>query len=72
MKRKCLNVGNVPPVQLAEIQEVFVADIKAQVLMNDIPDELIVNWDQTGVPLVPTGEWTMHRTGDKIIPITNI
>ena len=39
----------------AELQEVFFADIKAQVLMNDIPDELVINWDQTALPLVPTG-----------------
>ena len=45
------------PTQFAQIQEVFLADIKAQVVMNDIPDEMIINWDQTCVPLVPIGEW---------------
>ena len=39
--------------------------------MNDIPDQLIINWDQTGVLLVPTGEWTMHHAGEKTIPIAN-
>ena len=39
--------------------------------MNDIPDDLIVNWDQTGIQLAPTGDWTMHRSGAKIIPIGN-
>ena len=63
--------GKISPTQFAEIQEIFLADITAQVLINDIPDELIINWDQSGVPLVPTGEWTMHRAGEKIIPITN-
>ena len=71
VKRKCSNAGKISPIQLAQIQEVFLADIKAQVVMNDIPDELIINWDQTGVPLVPTGGWTMHRAGDRIIPIAN-
>ena len=47
----------------------FLADSKAQVLMNDIPDELVINWDQTALPLVPTGEWTMHHAGEKMIPI---
>ena len=71
VKRKCSNAGKISPIQFAEIQEVFLADIKAQVLMNDIPDELIINWDQTGLPFVPTGEWTMHRAGEKINPIAN-
>ena len=71
VKKKCSNAGKVSTLQLAHIQEVFPADVRAQVVMNDIPDEVIINWDQTGVPLVPTGEWTMHRAGDKIIPIAN-
>ena len=71
VKRKCSNAGNISPTQFAEIQEVFLADIKAQVLMNDIPDELIINWDQTGVPLVHTGEWTVHNASEKIISIAN-
>ena len=71
VKMKSSNAGKVSPIQFAEMQEVFLADIKAQVLINDIPDELIINWDQTGLPLVPTVEWTMHRAGEKIIPITN-
>ena len=50
----------------------FLADIAAEVLMNDIPDDLIFNWDQTGLQLVPTGEWTMHKSGDKIIPIAHV
>ena len=50
--------------QLSHIQEVFLADIKAYVLMK-------TSWDQSGVPLVPTDEWSMHRAGEKIIPIAN-
>ena len=41
------------------------------VLMNEIPNELILNWDQTGIQLVLTGKWTMHRAGAKVIPISN-
>ena len=40
--------------------------------LNDIPDELIFNWDQTGLHMVPTGERTMHKSGDKIIPIAHL
>ena len=39
--------------------------------MNEAPPELIVNWDQTALHLVPTGQWTMHRTGDKIVPFSS-
>ena len=39
--------------------------------MNEIPSQLILNWDQTGIQLVPAGQWTMHRANDKVIPIAN-
>lgn len=72
VKRKCSNAGKVSLPNFEMIQEVFLADISAEVLMNDIPSDLIFNWDQTGLPLVPTGQWTMHHIGDKVIPIANV
>ena len=71
VKRKGCNAGKVSPLHFTEIKDIFLADIQAEILMNDIPDELIVNWDQTGIQLVPTGDWTMHRAGEKIVPINN-
>ena len=68
VKRKCSNAGKVSVTHLKTIQEVFLADITAQVIMNDIPDELIFNWDQTALPLVPTGQWTMHPAGGTVVP----
>ena len=46
------------------IKEATLADIAAKVL---IPYKLIINWDHTGLQLVPTG--TMHSAGDKIVPM---
>lgn len=64
VKRKCSNAGKVSLPNFTRIQEIFLADIAAEVLMNDIPDELI-SWDQTGLPFVPTGQWTMHHLEKK-------
>ena len=69
VKRKCSNAGKVLLPDFEKIKEVFLADIAAEVLMNDIPDQLIINWDHTGLSLVPTGQWTMHQAGDKVVPI---
>ena len=71
VKRKCSNAGKVPVTRFEEIQEAFLADVTAEVVMNEIPDDLIVNWDQTALHLIPTGQWTMHHSGDKMVPITN-
>ena len=39
--------------------------------MNEIPDELIFNWDQTALPLVLTRQWTMHPAGGTMVPIAH-
>ena len=40
-RRKCSNAGKVSVVQFQELKENFIADIQAEVLMNDIPLEII-------------------------------
>ena len=32
---------------------------------------LILNWDQTALHLVPTGQWTMNKSGKKVVTICN-
>lgn len=71
VKRKCSNAGKISVFRFEEIQSDFLADIQAEVVMNEIPEELIFNWDQTPLQFVPTGQWTMHKAGEKIIPIAN-
>ena len=41
----------------------------AEFVMNNILPDLIINWDQTGLKIVPTGEWTMNLAGEKVISI---
>ena len=33
------------------------------VTMEEVPPELVLNWDQTGIKLVPASSWTMERQG---------
>ena len=63
VKRKSSNAGKVA---LEDFEEFL-----AEVLMNDIPIDLVFNWDQTGIQLIPTGDWTMHQAKDKLVPITH-
>ena len=35
--------------------------LRATVEMEEIPPELILNWDQTGIKLVPSTNWTMEE-----------
>ena len=40
--------------------------------MEEIPPELILNWDQTGIKLVPSSFWTMERQGEKRVEMVGV
>lgn len=39
----------------------FLADVVATVTMEDIPPELILNWDKTGIKIVPSSTLYMDN-----------
>ena len=47
--------------QFDECKVIFLVDVAAEVLFNSIPQSLIINWDQTGLFIVPTGDWTTEK-----------
>ena len=57
--------------QFEECKEIFLADVAAEVIINDIPESLIINWDQTGLSIVPSGDWTTEKEGTNIVPIAH-
>ena len=44
-------------------------DIKNVVELDEIPPQLIINWDQTAIHYVPVGSWTMELEGAKRVDI---
>ena len=72
VKRKCSTAGKVLVEQFHELKEVFLADVTAEVLINNIPDELIFNWDQTSLSIIPTGEWTMEKRDEKVVKLDHL
>ena len=40
--------------------------------MDEIPSQLIYNWDQTGVHLVPSSNWTVAKKGSKRVEIKGL
>ena len=40
--------------------------------MEEIPPQLILNWDQTGIHLVPASSWTMDKRGSKQVEIKGV
>ena len=50
----------------------FLLDIKAVVEFHDIPNSLIINWDETGIHYVPVVSWTMKKEWSKRVEIAAV
>ena len=65
VKRKATTKAT-PSMSTEEFEKVkatFLKQIASIVQLRDIPDSLIINLDQTGIKLVPCGDWTMAAKG---------
>ena len=72
MKRRGTTKSKVSVENFSEIQRRFLEEITTTVQMHEIPSELIFNWDQTGINLVPTTTWTMDERGSKRVEIAGL
>ncbi len=52
-----------------QLKRAFLLDVYNTAQMEDIPPEMIINWDQTGVKMVPTSCWTMNVVGAKRVEV---
>ncbi len=55
-----------------QLRDEFFSELFSIVAMEEIPPELILNWDQTGIHLVPAAAWTMEQRGSKRIEIEGV
>ena len=55
-----------------EIKSQFLMDIMAAVTMEEIPDEMVINWDQIAIKYIPLSDWTMAAKGSKRVEVFGI
>jgi len=51
------------------IKSQFLADIVIVKTLQRIPDDLILNWDHTGINIVPGSAWTMDQKGQQHVEL---
>ena len=56
IKRKATTKLKVTVADFEEKKQQFLQDIKAVVVFEEIPDQLIINWDQMGINYVPVSQ----------------
>ena len=59
VKRKVSNKAKIAVENLASLKEQFFLDFKNVVDKEEIPQDSILNWDQTAIYYVRVSNWTM-------------
>ena len=63
VKRRDSSTAKISVTNFEELKEQYLFDIKAVTMMEEVPPELIINWDHTGISIVPGSAWTMEVKG---------
>ena len=64
--------NKLPVERFAEIKEQFLSNVVSTVEFMEIPAELFLNWDQTGIKTVPSCAWTMDQQRSKHVEIIRV
>ena len=64
--------AKILPGNFEEIRDSFLVEVMSVVVMEEIPPELVINWDHTAFKLVPSSNWAMEKKGTKRIEIITI
>ena len=69
VKRKASTKAKTTVINFNERKETFLQDIKHSMLMDEIPPELVINFDQSGDHYVPVSSWSMEVEGAKRVEV---
>ena len=63
VKRKGTKAARKVPDDFEFIKMEFLSEIQKLVKTCDIPDDLMINFDQTNVMIIPIGDYTLDKVG---------
>ena len=72
VKRKATTKAKVSVKDFEARKTTFLNDVFTTVIMEDILQERIVNWDHTALHYVPVSLWNMEKKGSTRVPIAGI
>ena len=72
MKRQATTKVKVSPSNFAILKHQFLDNIRSMAMIDEIPQDIIINWDQTGVKYVPVSNWTMEVKGSKRVEVAGV
>ena len=69
VKRKGGTKARVLPTNFDGLRTTFLQQIQVTMEFEEIPSELVLNWDHTALSYVPASKWTMEKKGATRIEI---
>ena len=72
VKRRASTKAKVNIEDFASVKSQFLFDTNTIVEMEEIPHNLVINWDQTGIHYIPVSSWTMEKEGAKRVETTAV
>ena len=69
VKRKAITTVKITTEIFEDLKVQFLTDIETVSMLEDIPKDLVINWDQTAVKFVPVSNWTQEVKGTKRVEI---
>ena len=58
--------------QVSQMKHTYLTQVSGMVKVHKILSELVINWDQAGVNLIPSQNWTMEQQGSSRVEIAGI
>ena len=71
-RKATISKGKDTVPDFAELKKSFVQSVVETITMEEISPQLVFNWDQTGINIVPSCSWTMEERGSKRIKLVGI
>ena len=69
VKHRSSTKAKVDVSNFKELKKQYLLDINNVIQMDEIPAELVVNFDQTAINYVPVASWTMEKEGSRRVEI---
>ncbi len=71
-RKATTSLSRMSTANFNERKQQFLSDVRTTVIMEEIPGELVINWDQTGIKLVPSSTWTMEKKGERRVEMVGV
>ena len=65
VKKKATKAARHLPMDFDDVRSSFLKRLNDVVKEHSIPPEFIVNFDQTGIKIIPSSQWTTDTKGEK-------